>query len=363
LSSTSSISTANTAQSDLPLHTREPLYLGLSLNAWFKIAVVSILLIITFRFNLQRLWLKTNPINGEPNWGHAIVIPPLALYYLYLNRKALLSASVQTAWTGLVPLVGGLFIFAWAIYPGQNDFIKDFGMVVTIFGVVLLLCGWAVMKIAWFPIAFLICGIPWPGLIYSWVAGPLQALAAKVAVWTLQITGVQAEQAGTKIFITVGEGFNQTLRTLNVAEACAGLRSLMTFITVGAVVAFFSSRPLWQKVILTLSAIPIAIFCNVMRVAGQGLLDTYVSHELSESFAHQFVGMVMLVPAFFLLLLMGWVMDQLFVEEVDPAEALAKRREATVLRRKPPVPSGGSAAAASASTTSSSESTTARDGT
>jgi exosortase/archaeosortase family protein len=104
---------------------------------------------------------------------------------------------------------------------------------------------------------------------------------------------------------------------LNVAEACAGLRSLMTFITLGAAVAFLSNRTLWQKIIITLSAIPIAIFCNVMRVAGQGLLDYYVSHAWSEGFAHQFAGLVMLVPAFFLILLVAWCVDQLFVEEAD----------------------------------------------
>jgi exosortase len=115
----------------------------------------------------------------------------------------------------------------------------------------------------------------------------------------------------------MGNGLTQPLRTLQVAEACAGLRSLMTFISVGAAVAFLSNRPLWQKIIITLSAIPIAIFCNVMRVTGQGLLDHYWSHEVSEGFAHQFVGLVMLVPAFFLILLVGWLLDQLFVEEVD----------------------------------------------
>jgi exosortase/archaeosortase family protein len=106
-------------------------------------------------------------------------------------------------------------------------------------------------------------------------------------------------------------------RVLNVAEACAGLRSLMTFITLGAAVAFLSNRPLWQKIIITISAIPIAIFCNVMRVAGQGLLDYYVSHAWSEGFAHQFAGLVMLVPAFFLILLVAWCVDHLFIEEVD----------------------------------------------
>ena len=114
-----------------------------------------------------------SPLTGEANWGHAIVIPFIGLYYLYINRDKLKAAPVRTAWSGAGIMVGGILLFAYGIFPGQNDFVKDFGMVVTLFGVVTLLCGWAVMKTAWFPIAFLVCGLPWPGLRGSpptWVA-------------------------------------------------------------------------------------------------------------------------------------------------------------------------------------------------
>jgi exosortase len=214
--------------------------------------------------------------------------------------------------------VFGIALYVYGIYPGQNDYVKDLGMVVTLFGIVLLMCGWEIMRIAWFPIVFLICGLPWPGLVYSWVAGPLQQLAANTAVVVLKVTGVNANSSGTKI-IMYGTGLAPP-RVLNVAEACAGMRSLMTFITVAAAIGFLSARALWQKITITASAVPIAIFCNVMRVSGQGLLDHYVSPKLSESFAHQFVGMIMLVPAFFLILLVGVLLDQLFIEEEDEPE-------------------------------------------
>lgn len=355
----------------------EPLWLGLSPISWLKIVIVSGLLVWLFYIPcLRRLWQKTNPVWGEANWGHAVLIPVVGLYYLYLNRDELYKAKVQPLLVGqfgLGRLVGGaatltggvlvyfalpyiapvsvleyargaasgvailgllgllldwglgtllfgLFTFAYGIHPGQNDWVKDFGMVMTVFGVVLALCGWQVMRIAWFPILFLICALPWPGLVYSKIASPLQQLAASVAVETLQLTGVDSYRSGTKIFM--GDGILTPMRALNVAEACAGLRSLMTFISLATAMAFLSNRPLWQKIIQSLSAIPIAIFCNVMRVAGQGLLDHYVSHQLSESFAHQFVGIVMLVPAFFLILLVGWILDQLFIEEVEDARPM-----------------------------------------
>jgi exosortase len=263
---------------------------------------------------LRWLWDKSNPIYGEANWGHAIAIPAIGLWYLYLHRDELAATPVKPAWSGLFIQVLGILMFAYGIWPGQNQFLQGVGMVVTVFGTVLLLSGWSVMRIAWFPILYLLCGIPWPGLVYSMIASPLQHLAARGAVLTLRMTGVETHNYGTKIE-TLGEG--GAVRTLNVAEACAGLRSLMTFITVGAAVAFLSNRPLWQKILITLSSIPIAIFCNVMRVAGQGLLDYYWSYEVSQGFAHQFVGIVMLVPAFFMIMLVGWVLDNLFIEESE----------------------------------------------
>ena len=367
----------------------KPLFGGLTASAWLKILIVAALLVALFRFNLARLWLKTNPVSGDANWGHTPIIPIIGLYFLFLNRDRLLAAKVKpilfegftrlrlivggiaiaagalgyfaggkilgvvmgpsdtvaalgaalgaalAGWGALMLLLGwglgnlvfGLLVFAFGIYPGQNDWLKDYGMVHTIFGTVLTLCGWEVMRVVWFPIAFLICGIPWPGLVYSWLASPLQHLAAAVAVKTLNVTGIDSIRSGTKMFITGADGLP---RPLNVAEACAGLRSLMTFISVAAAVAFLSNRPFWQKVIITASAVPIAIFCNVMRVTGQAYLDRFAGHEWSEGFAHGFVGLVMLIPAFFLILLVSWILDQLFIEEVDDK---AKLRAAAATKK------------------------------
>ncbi len=345
----------------------------MSAQSWGRLVTIVTLFSLVFWPNLRRLWEKTNPFTGEANWQHAICVPIIGLYYLYVHREDIAAAGprqflwssptrrtrlgfglgmiifavvcvlasnfihgsmmVETMVTaiegmgilGLLVLLMdwslavtffGIGVYVYGIYPGQNDYLKDIGMIVTLFGIVLMMDGPAVMKIAWFPIVFLICAIPWPGLVYSWIASPLQVLAASVAVMVLKITGVNALTSGTKIII-----FGNTVastRMLNVAEAPApGMRSLMTFITVGGAVGFLSDRPLWQKITITVSAVPIAIFCNVMRVSGQGLLDHYVSTKLSESFAHQFVGMIMLIPAFFMILMVGYVLDKLFIEEVD----------------------------------------------
>ncbi len=370
--------------------------LGLAVDVWAQGAVVAGLFVATFWHNLVRLWLKTAPFIGEANWGHSCFVPLVGLYYLFVNREALLAADggpfvwgrfarptrLATSvallaigcgvalWCGhhsdasggainvarvkallfpaacAVALLGGLVLlldwsiamtlaglglFVYGIWPGQNDYLKDLGMVVTLYGIVLMLCGPGVMRTAWFPIAFLVCAIPWPGLVYSWVAEPLSRGAAWVAVEVLQLTGVQSMTSGTKIVIYGGNGAPQ--RVLNVAEACAGMRSLMTFISVAAALAFLSARPMWERGVMVASAVPIAIGCNVMRISGQGLLDHYVSTNWSESFAHQMVGLMMLVPAFLMILAVGWALDHLFVEEADdPAELPAK--PPTVIRKR-----------------------------
>jgi exosortase len=214
----------------------------------------------------------------------------------------------------------------YGIWPGQNDFVWDVGMVVTLFGIVLTLCGWQVMRIAWFPIVFLLCAIPWPPLVYSQMAIPLQKIAAISSVAIMNLVGVEASHGGSKIFIAQYDpstGKQIADRALNVAEACAGLVSLMTFISIAGAVAFLSSRSLWQKLVITASAVPIAIFCNVLRVAGVGLLDKYAGRDWSEGFAHQFAGMVLLLPAFLLIMLVCWIVDQMVIEEADDEETPA----------------------------------------
>ncbi|HZL36546.1 MAG TPA: exosortase [Tepidisphaeraceae bacterium] len=311
----------------------EPVYAGMRLSTWVKVVSLAALFAMLFWSNLRRLWDKTNPINGaDPNWAHAIFVPLIGLYYLYINRDTLLAARVRTTWEGLGITIFGIAFFVYGIWPGSNDWFKDIGMVVTLFGMVTFLCGWEVMKTAWFPIVFLVCALPWPGLFYSKLAGPLQKLAAMVAVRVLNIAGVGSLQFGNKIFISGKDG----IQTLNVAEACSGLRSLMTFVSIAAAIAFLSARPLWQRLIMVASAIPIAISCNSMRVAAQGFINHNYGTQWSESFAHGFVGLMMMIPAFFLILLVGWVLQNLFVEEVDDKAALRLKARGAIRRGPSP---------------------------
>ncbi len=372
---------------------------------WLKVALIAGAFIALYWNNLGRLWNKTNLITGDSNWYHSMTIPLIGIYYLILYRDELRSAPVEPLlgdrftrrrfgsaillaivgasmyflapfvvpeidstislaaivqnlgqgamlyaalvvlldW-GLGTLLAGLLLTAYGIWPGQNDFIWDSGMVVTLFGVVLTLCGWKVMRIAWFPIVFLFCAIPWPPLVYSQIALPLQKIAAVSSVTIMNILGVDASHGGSKIFMPAYDpvtGQRIADRALNVAEACAGLVSLMTFVSIAAAVAFLSGRSLWQKLIITASAVPIAILCNVIRVAGVGMLDKYGGKGWSEGFSHHFAGMVLLLPAFFLIMLVCWIVDKLVIDEAEESMVTSNATSSSsVVKSKP---AGGAA--------------------
>jgi exosortase len=393
---------------------------GLTGRVWARIAIIAGLMIALFWPILLELLRKTNPFREHQNWGHAIFVPLIGLYYLYLNRQELLAAAsapqrrrgrpgvwpalaawllLQAAlcglvfvafayfrlwfhynsglvllglvlfslstgllalasqrgreffgkiaehsasWFGCYMMLWGIWFYSFGIAPGRNHFFQGFAIIFTLFGVVLLQCGWRVMRIAWFPIAFLAFALPWPELLYTRVAVPLQFLSSEAATFTLQLTGIEAVRKGTTIFIPVP---GDKPLTLNVAEACAGIKSLMTFMSVAAAVGFLSARPMWQKIAVAASGLPIAILCNMFRVAGQGLLHRYVSPKLSEGFAHMFVGMVMLIPAFFMVLGVAWIIDRLFIEEEEDELAAAAPRNDKVIEVRRPSRAGAAPAA------------------
>jgi exosortase len=276
----------------------------------FQALILVLALGALFRLNLLRLWQIINPVSGDPAWGHAVFVPLVSLAYLLHRRAALRAITPRPARAGVGVLLGGIAIFAYGIgmdvvFPGRCDAVQDVGMVVTFYGVVLALFGWGVGRLAIFPIAYLLCAIPWPPSLFEMTTGPLRHLAATLAVGLLRFTPLNVEQAGNTIHVVAMSGPD---RVLDVADACAGMRSLVLFIAVGLAVAFLPERRLWKSIVIALSAVPIAIACNVMRIAGEALLDHYVSRTWSEGFYHAFAGVVLLAPGFVLFLLLGWML-------------------------------------------------------
>lgn len=264
------------------------------------------------------------PWMNDANWSHGWLIPVFSLYFLHTRRDQLSACAPRANYWGAILLALSLtayFVSAWRLrmaYP------QALSLVGAIFGLTLLMGGWAIMRVAWFPIAFLVLSVPLPAQYYVNLTMPLRRLASQVAaaVMPLFAPGLHTEAQSVVIdYIMPGYGSGQ----LNVEEACSGMRSIMAFVTLGVAMAYLHERPAWQRVILVLLCVPIAVFCNAIRVTVTGLLYVYNHRSLAEGTPHTLLGVLMFVVALGLFSLVGYVLQRLFVDA--PEEPSASLRE------------------------------------
>ena len=156
--------------------------------------------------------------------------------------------------------------------------------------------------------------MPIPSIIYAQIATPLQDLAARASAVILGISGVDIEVTASHLKITSISGY---VHGLTVAEACSGVRSLIAYVALAIAWAYLEERPVWQRLVLVGSAVPIAVLCNVIRVAVTCTMFVVDKPALGQDFMHSFMGLVMMAPALLMLWLLGWILGSLFVEVED----------------------------------------------
>ena len=237
------------------------------------------------------------------DYSHGFLIAPLAVFFAYERRPQLRRATVSGSWWGLVPLVVGAASLAVGRLGVELTTMR-WGFVLTLNGMVLLLLGREVYKILLFPLFFLFLMVPLPESLINVIAFPLQLLASSAAVETLHTLRIPALLEGNIIHLARSQLF--------VAEACSGLRSLMALITLGVVFAYFFRPTAGERIILVLSAIPIAIFVNAVRVTLTGILTHHWGPEAASGAIHDFQGMITFVLAFLLLMLEAKVLEMLW---------------------------------------------------
>lgn len=292
---------------------------------WVWLGVIG-LLFVAWHWSL--IWanfrIATNNFQGLNNdWGHIMVIPFISIALAYAKRDELAQTPLKANLFGLILLLIGIFGFALGIYPGRNHMMQAAGMITSLYGLVLLTMGGSILRIVWFPIAFLAFFVKVSDIIWEHLAWQLQLSAASLSTFVLRFFAVFFNFEPTNRGSTIEMSFMQegvmVTEALNVAEACAGLRMLTAFIALGVLVAFLGKRLWWQRLIICLSTIPIAVGINVGRVTALGLLFL-VNPEWTRGEAHTLVGMLMLIPAFAFFLLLGWILDKIIIQpEEDPA--------------------------------------------
>jgi len=279
-----------------------------------RVGILALLLAVTYwstlRHTLVGRWL------ADGNWSHGLLIPVFSVYFLATRRDDLFRATPKPSYVGAVILGVSLltyFFFSWRVpmaYP------RAVTLIGAIFGVTLLIGGWGVMRIAWFPILFLFLAVPLPDRQYVQMTMPLRQLASSVAAAVMPVfaEGLHTEAQAVVIdYVMPG----RPPGTLNVEEACSGMRSTMAFVTLGVAMAYLGDRPGWQRLIMVALCVPIAVLCNTIRVTITGLLHVYGHADLARGTPHQLLGLLMFAVALSLFALVGYTLSHLFVEEPE----------------------------------------------
>lgn len=255
---------------------------------------------------------RTYRVSKDPNWSHVIIIPLISIYFINQHKARLQAAPKRLFWWALPFVFFGLYAYLWGIYPGRNDMMRGYSMIITIFATALFLLGPSAMRVLWFPILYLGFAVKISDAIWEQIANRLQDIAADGATWVLALISkfmdFTVKSDGNTIYLTFWkDGFDVT-EPMNVAEACAGLRMLMAFIALGVALAFLFDRAWWQRLVMVSLAIPIAVAINIGRVTAIGVIYT-IDKSYAQGDFHIFVGLLMLIPAAGLFLLVGWLME------------------------------------------------------
>nr|MBF0221288.1 exosortase [Desulfobulbaceae bacterium] len=233
----------------------------------------------------QNLW-------DDPNYSHGLLIPFIAMYIVREKQAQLQRAKQQTYWPGLVVVCLAVLLYA-AGYVGAEFFTKRLSFLVLLYGMILFLEGKEVAKILRFPVAVLFFAVPLPYVLYNSVAFPLKLIASKIAAFLIALTGMPVFLEGNVIALSH--------TTMEVVDACSGIRSLMTLFTLAFLLGYFQHKQTWKRVIVLLLATPVAVFSNAVRVTATGILTKY-DPAWAEGSLHDTTGWLVFVLAFAMLL-------------------------------------------------------------
>ena len=229
----------------------------------------------------------------DSNYTHGFLVPIFSGVLIWQRRKQLAALPVEGSWIGLPVLLLGIGALLLGDV-GSENFLMRSSLIVILVGLVLFHLGRQFLRVLAFPLLFLFFMVPLPAALFYAVAFPLQNLAARNAAWTLDTLGVPVLLDGNVIHLTK--------QSLGVAEACSGIRSLISLLSVSVGWAVLTLHGFWAIAIFVAAVVPITIFANAVRVVVTGLIGQWFGTEYAQGFFHTFSSWLVFVFAFLCLL-------------------------------------------------------------
>jgi exosortase D (VPLPA-CTERM-specific) len=229
---------------------------------------------------------------NDPNYSHGFLIPFISIYWIWSQRKSLQSAQTNPSALGLPVLIAFGILYIVGHITGEL-FTQRLSFVIMLAGLVLTWRGQAQWRVLWAPVLYLVFMIPLPYILYNSIAFPLKLLATNISVSTLQYLNQSIYSEGNIIFLPN--------TTLEVADACSGIRSLISVLALSIIIARYTQHDWPGRFLLVALSIPVVIFMNILRIVGTGFLATE-DPDLSTGFFHTFSGEIIFLAGIVLLL-------------------------------------------------------------
>jgi exosortase len=250
---------------------------------------------------------------SDADYSHGFLVPFLSAYLIWARRDKLREIPRRPSLWGMVIVLGAMgLLFLGSL--GAELFLARFSLLCAICGLIVYFCGGAMLRAVAFPMAFLLFAIPIPVVVYNEIVFPLQFVASRFATWTLETLNLFPILREGNVLILPG-------MSLEVVEACSGIRSLMSLLALAAGFGYVVERSVVARWILFLAMVPLAIISNGTRVMITAIMANYLGPKAAEGFMHEFSGWVIFVVATVLFLafyslmtkvrkLMGWSKDE-----------------------------------------------------
>ncbi len=239
--------------------------------------------------------------SNSPDYSHGFIIPLISGYLIWRKRDAFSLSTVDPGLNGLPVLMLGLFLLV--IGKVSSVSLASFSFLIVLLGLLLFLLGTNITKSLLFPISYLAFMLPLPWVLYDDLTFRLRLLTSIFSTKILGLIGIPAFREGNIIHL------NQT--SLQVIDACSGLRSLISLLALAVLFAYFTQKSIWKRLSLVLLTIPIAIFSNSCRLTVTAILVDHFGPKATEGLFHIFTGMIMFAVALTLLVLCGSVIKRI----------------------------------------------------
>jgi exosortase len=236
---------------------------------------------------------------SEPDYGHGFFVPLFSCYILWRERERWTRTEIRPSNFGFVVMIGAVGLLLLGSL-GAELFISRFSLLVLLAGMVLFLAGWRMLRAVSFPLGYLMWMIPIPVIIYNQVTFPLQLIASRFATAWLELVQVPVLRDGN---ILVMSNYS-----LEVVEACSGIRSLMTLMSLAVAYGYLIEPRRWVRYAVTVLMIPIAVVTNAIRIMAAGMLAHRYGPAAAEGFLHEFSGWVIFVAALLLMFFSHWIL-------------------------------------------------------